>query len=376
MIDWNTAFPVLTISRALIKEAGFTDAHIATLTDEDMTTIAEKLADMLAEGDESFLENLFIAVTMRLEWGEAYAGLPDENPLWRFILDLVDAAGVRQAFERQEGFSLRLDNGDGLPLCLHAWTSTAHAPEVTREVTLAKVVYLDPGSHEEHGGEVSDPTLTLSGSGELLHLRRLYGEWHLVYEQVAPDIYAPNHHARASIARFARAWANTLREEGWLALARSGGGAALSSPGEKPQSVVTVFPLSEADLWGVTLHEGDETLHESKASRVVALARARDLAHEHHVRVTCTLEHFFALTIEADGPGRETFTATDGSVLTWERALYGGDRLGLDQLAVEKAGKSRGSFIMYHDTDSGVVDAILQLIAPGSDAAAVCGQLS
>ena len=48
-IDWNKEFPVNSICRADVKEAGFPDELIAQLTDEDMQAIASKMADWYDE---------------------------------------------------------------------------------------------------------------------------------------------------------------------------------------------------------------------------------------------------------------------------------------------------------------------------------------
>jgi hypothetical protein len=145
---------------------------------------------------------------------------------------------------------------------------------------------------------------------------------------------------------------------------------------EENPYVITVFPVEDTDLWGVSLSREGALIHHSKKSRALVLATARNLAREYEVGVTCTLETFFALTVETEGSGRQTFTAPGGYVLAWERAAYAGERLGLDQLTVEQAGRSLGEFVMDHDTDSDVVDAVLQIIAPGRSEAFVSGQLS
>ena len=44
MIDWNKEFPVNSLCRADIKEAGFSEEQIAQLTDKDMQSIANKMA--------------------------------------------------------------------------------------------------------------------------------------------------------------------------------------------------------------------------------------------------------------------------------------------------------------------------------------------
>lgn len=45
MIDWEKSFPIASLTRADLKEAGFSDEVIEMLTDEDMAVIASKLED-------------------------------------------------------------------------------------------------------------------------------------------------------------------------------------------------------------------------------------------------------------------------------------------------------------------------------------------
>ncbi len=48
-IDWTKEFPVNSLCRADVKEAGFTDEQVALLTDEDMQAIAQKMGDLYNE---------------------------------------------------------------------------------------------------------------------------------------------------------------------------------------------------------------------------------------------------------------------------------------------------------------------------------------
>lgn len=59
MIDWHKEFPVTSITRVDLQEAGFTDEQISQLTDEDMVAIASKMEDMYCE--YGFWEDLELA---------------------------------------------------------------------------------------------------------------------------------------------------------------------------------------------------------------------------------------------------------------------------------------------------------------------------
>lgn len=67
VIDWNKAFPVLHITRRDLKEAGITEAEIATLTDEDMQHIASKVEDCI--DDEEISDHLFTSARNILDFG-------------------------------------------------------------------------------------------------------------------------------------------------------------------------------------------------------------------------------------------------------------------------------------------------------------------
>jgi hypothetical protein len=94
------------------------------------------------------------------------------------------------------------------------------------------------------------------------------------------------------------------------------------------------------------------------------------------VPVLCTLEYFLDLTVEGDEPGTKTWTMASSYVLVWERSAYSGERQGLDHLTVRKGDQDLDEFVLYQDTDSDVVEAILKLIAKGSQAAEIFGHLS
>ncbi len=65
MIDWQKEFPVNSVCRADVKEAGFSDEEIALLTDEDMQAIADKMADLYDEN--GFWDDLSMVTGALLE---------------------------------------------------------------------------------------------------------------------------------------------------------------------------------------------------------------------------------------------------------------------------------------------------------------------
>ncbi len=77
-IDWNKEFPLTTICRADLVTAGFTQAQVACLTDQDMTRIASKMEDWYC--DSAFWDDLRTAVEYILERteGEQMELFPEE----------------------------------------------------------------------------------------------------------------------------------------------------------------------------------------------------------------------------------------------------------------------------------------------------------
>ncbi len=67
IIDWGKEFVVVQLTRQDLKDAGFSDQQIASITDKDMTRIASRLEDSLRSDD--FEELVWIQTTMVMEWG-------------------------------------------------------------------------------------------------------------------------------------------------------------------------------------------------------------------------------------------------------------------------------------------------------------------
>ena len=70
MIDWNTAFPVLSITRKTLKSAGLTDEQMAFFTDEKMT----ELAQMVYVEGLHFIDDVLMTAREMLDksFGQAY----------------------------------------------------------------------------------------------------------------------------------------------------------------------------------------------------------------------------------------------------------------------------------------------------------------
>lgn len=68
-IDWDKEYVVTIITRQDLKEAGWSDAQIADITDSDMERIASRVDDVI-RGDD-FLDIVNMQTHMVLEWGNS-----------------------------------------------------------------------------------------------------------------------------------------------------------------------------------------------------------------------------------------------------------------------------------------------------------------
>jgi hypothetical protein len=90
-IDWQKEFPITSICREDLKELGFTDEQIAQLTDEDMETIASKMADLYL--DNGFWEDLQFVTDIRLieKQERSIQPMPPTTKLNLFYMDALDS---------------------------------------------------------------------------------------------------------------------------------------------------------------------------------------------------------------------------------------------------------------------------------------------
>jgi len=65
VIDWTREFPITSVSRTDLLEAGFTEQQIASLTDEDMLEIASEMEDWYC--DNGFWIDIENVVQNRLD---------------------------------------------------------------------------------------------------------------------------------------------------------------------------------------------------------------------------------------------------------------------------------------------------------------------
>jgi len=58
MSDWTKAFPIASVTRVDLLKWGFPEDHVAHLTDEDMTTIAQRMAGLYLADERGFWSDL------------------------------------------------------------------------------------------------------------------------------------------------------------------------------------------------------------------------------------------------------------------------------------------------------------------------------
>ena len=70
MIDWNKEFPISSVTRIDLKEAGIPEAVIANLSDEEMEAIARKMGEYYV--DQRFWDHISPTVEYVLERKQAH----------------------------------------------------------------------------------------------------------------------------------------------------------------------------------------------------------------------------------------------------------------------------------------------------------------
>src|SRR5437868_3212210 len=120
------------------------------------------------------------------------------NELLAFLLELLEAAGKRESYEAREPIELFLRQGEMLPLSINVYQGG------DRSIFIGTVVHVD--SH----GEVCETHVAMHGTGQIVQVRQLYGDWITPgdgHGGIIPDI-------QERAEAFATAWAQTLHAEG------------------------------------------------------------------------------------------------------------------------------------------------------------------
>ena len=65
-LHWRKKFEVLSISRLVLRNLGFSDEHINSLTDEDMQALADGLQEYISKTVGNLLEEVRFMVRLDL----------------------------------------------------------------------------------------------------------------------------------------------------------------------------------------------------------------------------------------------------------------------------------------------------------------------
>lgn len=152
----------------------------------------------------------------------------------KIVHELVDAAGVRDAFETSEHFHLAIEHEPYERLVIESWPTPDAIAGERRRISLAHYF-------EQDGDLIADPDLEMTDAGYPVALQQVptfafvYGLSHLgsgggytrvmwrddLTREVVVDV-----RAKLSTDRFSRMWARNLRQQGFLRAAREIGKAA------------------------------------------------------------------------------------------------------------------------------------------------------
>src|SRR5712692_1102734 len=133
------------------------------------------------------------------------------SELLEIVRELVEAAGMKQAFETAEMFHLRLDQEALEPLVIESWPASPVFLAESRHITVAHYF-------QEHGDAIADPEILMTDSGIPILIQQRE-----VYQQVFTALEAAqtlvDKKALQSVLSFMATWARNIREQGWLTVA-------------------------------------------------------------------------------------------------------------------------------------------------------------
>jgi hypothetical protein len=82
----------------------------------------------------------------------------NQSPLLAVVHELVTAAGVRQAFETEREFHLRLEQEAYMPLVIESWSAIPSYRSEKRHISVAHY-------YQQGGDTIADPDILMTDSG-------------------------------------------------------------------------------------------------------------------------------------------------------------------------------------------------------------------
>lgn len=132
--------------------------------------------------------------------------------LLHVIYELVDAAGMRNAFEKDLNFHLRLEHEPYEPLVIEAWNAVPSYMGEKRHISIAHYYY-------ENGDAIADPDIMMTDKGVPIDIQQVLGYTRILdYKEGVTQM---NEGARRSVEQLMNTWARNIRAQGWIEVAQA-----------------------------------------------------------------------------------------------------------------------------------------------------------
>jgi len=127
------------------------------------------------------------------------------------VKELVEAAGVKDAFETAEKFHLRLEQEPYEPLVIESWPASPSYMGEKRHISVAHYA-------ERDGESLADPDILMTNSGYPIEIQQLLGYTRVLSIGANGKTYV-NTRAKLDLDDFMALWAENIRSQGWLEVA-------------------------------------------------------------------------------------------------------------------------------------------------------------
>lgn len=138
--------------------------------------------------------------------------------LLEVVKQIVEAAGMTQAFETEPEFHLKLEQASFEPLVIESWPAATRYFSETRHVSVAHY-------HSQNGDLIPDPDILMTGDqGFPIEITTAYGYQQIVSRRPGranePPNTVVNVAAKLDVSSFMNVWAKNLVDQGWIEVAR------------------------------------------------------------------------------------------------------------------------------------------------------------
>lgn len=136
--------------------------------------------------------------------------------LLTLVKELVEAAGLAASFATADHFHLKLEQDPYMPLVIESWDASPSYLGEQRHISVAHYFY-------QQGDAIADPDILMTDTGIPIYLQQVLGFTRIISSGQEPFKTVIDENARYNVERFMDLWADNIRDQGWLAVAKQKG---------------------------------------------------------------------------------------------------------------------------------------------------------